>query len=832
MDKGVKRSLKFSLMFAFLIFLLSGILYSPFAYGGPESLGARPSSAPRQSAEVIPSGDDTIAEGVPGEPEEVIETLDERALPVAAMGGISSASHAAASFRKASGFDAFNAQYQNHWNASFSNKTGKVKTLYGFSSNPYEGEPDNVAKGFLRDSHAIFGLKPDLSDLRIARVDKTDIRDHVRLQQTYNGIPIVGVFVLVHSDKRNQVTMVQNSYMPEFQVANEESLSEESGKDIARSDLQTSLGSGAVLSNAKAEKLITPHNKKYYYIWKIVISSRRPIGFWVYHVDAATGQILYKGNEIHSLRSGTGSVYTTNANWRKGIVSNVSLSNMFTPDITNDWGFLYGAHAATYNYNSGDSNAGPFDLTLGINPPADPWFSPDPNDPTKSLNPYGPTYKFIFYDFKNHLITWKPYFDATTAYYRLNTIRSWWNSYVVNRYVNNSGNTSYPHYVPWFSENYPIPAIVNVAGLCNAYYDPDIYGDSTGYPGFVFGDEGACDPTSEDLVIDESVVRHEFTHFMMDWCGFSGDTGQFGGDVDFYGRAMGEGNADFFAFLGTTPKDSWATKIGNVAWAWSTDGYLRNLDNFQEYPGDVDDPGLGLPEEHYTGEIWGGYLYDVYKILQSGALKYVFQSFYYFDPTGGLMDALPDFADAIDAQYKADFDLTNGKIPSTIKVYGSQVSRGFVGLLKTPYQSSNYFNTGAAGSDTYVGPVWLFPPTTSVNTTANLLHSTDVHEYVVENANPGKVMNLSVTVTSPFSRPKMIDPYISLYSVSIDSSGNPTGKLWAKVGPNIPPNTATRAHLSWSNLPPGVYSIQVTGTQATPLTTPGKAYYNFSLSLQ
>ncbi len=196
------------------------------------------------------------------------------------------------------------------------------------------------------------------------------------------------------------------------------------------------------------------------------------------------------------------------------------------------------------------------------------------------------------------------------------------------------------------------------------------------------------------------------------------------------------------------------------------------------------------------------------------------------------MDALPDFADAIDAQYKADFDLTNGKIPSTIKVYGSQVSRGFVGLLKTPYQSSNYFNTGAAGSDTYVGPVWLFPPTTSVNTTANLLHSTDVHEYVVENANPGKVMNLSVTVTSPFSRPKMIDPYISLYSVSIDSSGNPTGKLWAKVGPNIPPNTATRAHLSWSNLPPGVYSIQVTGTQATPLTTPGKAYYNFSLSLQ
>ena len=333
----------------------------------------------------------------------MIETLDERALPVAAMGGISSASHAAASFRKASGFDAFNAQYQNHWNASFSKKTGKVKTLYGFSSNPYEGEPDNVAKGFLRDSHAIFGLKPDLSDLRIARVDKTDIRDHVRLQQTYNGIPIVGVFVLVHSDKRNQVTMVQNSYMPEFQVANEESLSEESGKNIARSDLQTSLGSGAVLSNAKAEKLITPYNKKYYYIWKIVISSQRPIGFWVYHVDAATGQILYKGNEIRSLRSGTGSVYTTNANWlNKKKVSNVTLSNMFTPDITTDWGFLHGAHAAIFNFNTNDPHDptppgtfGPFNYTLdcNTNPPTDPWQCQF-ND-----NPYAPDYKFIYYDY-------------------------------------------------------------------------------------------------------------------------------------------------------------------------------------------------------------------------------------------------------------------------------------------------------------------------------------------------------------------------------------------------------------------------------------------------
>jgi hypothetical protein len=617
--------------------------------------------------------------------------------------------------------------------------------------------------------------------------------------------------------------MVQNSYIPEFQVANEESLSEESGKNIARSDLQTSLGSGAVLSDARAQKLIAPHNKKYYYIWKIVISSRRPIGFWVYHVDAATGQILYKGNEIHSLRSGTGSVYTTNANWLKNRVSNAPLSNMFTSAVTNDWGYLYGSHAAIYNYNSGDSNTGPFDFTLGnTNSPTDPWISND--------NPWAPDYEFIYDDHtKNPPITNKPWFDATNAYYRLNTIWSWWNSNVVNRYVNNPGNTTYPHYVPYFSDNYPIPAIVNVAGLCDAYYDSDIYGDSTGYPGFVFGNEDSCAAGSEDLVIDETVVRHEYTHFMMDMCGFSGDSDQFGGQVDYYGRAMGEGNADFFAFLGTTPKN---LEIGNVAWAWNIPPYLRDLYNIQEYPQNVDcptcpPPKTNMPEEHYTGEIWGGYLYDVYRTIGAGALKYVFQSFYYFNPSGGLMDSLPDFTDAINAQYTADFDLTNGTIPWTIKVYGSMVSRGFVGLLKTPYQDPNNF---FGAPDTYAGPVWVYPPTKAITTKANLLQSGDVHEYVVENANPGKAMNLSVTVTSPWT----ISPNIFLYSVTTDSNGNSTGKLWAYVGPGIPPNTLTRAHLGWSKLPPGVYSIQVTGTYPKPVPTPGQPYYyyNIGISLQ
>ena len=201
-------------------------------------------------------------------------------------------------------------------------------------------------------------------------------------------------------------------------------------------------------------------------------------------------------------------------------------------------------------------------------------------------------------------------------------------------------------------------------------------------------------------------------------------------------------------------------------------------------------------------------------------------------PPEGSWTAIPDFADAIDAQYKADYDLTSGRVTSTIKVYGSMVSRGIVGFLKTPYQDPLIFSV--VRIPTLPIGMWLFPPTTSITTMGNLIHPGDVHEYLVENANPGKVMNLSVTVTSPFSKPRMVDPYISLWHIDTDSKGNPipTGKQWAQVGPSIPPNTHTRAHLGWSNLPAGYYSIQVTGTQDTPTPGPGKAYYTISISLR
>jgi len=803
-NRGYKI-LKPSMIFAFLIFLLYGFLYFSPAYG--DSGGSGETQSIYQNPVVIDNQD----EGAPGGIDEISASSEGTTggkLSAISFSEIGSESTESVPFRRASGFDAFNANHQNQWKASFSKKTGKVNLLYGFTSKQYPGGPENVAMEFLRDSWTLFGMKQDLSDLTFARVDKTDIRDHVRLQQTYNGIPIADAFVLVHSNKENQVTMVQNNYIEGFQPSNQEQLPAESAIEIVRNDLRTSLGNNATFSEAKAERLIAPYQKAYYYAWNVMISTRNPSGLWVYRVDASNGQILHKSNRILSLY-GSGSVYKNNANYLLQPTPKVTkqgLNGLLPLPSTNEVGFLFGSHAAIYTYKGDGFATPPYGNTL-MYCDATSMACPDGDDPyDKHLQfRYGPTDPAAD----------PAWFHAVNAYYKLNVIWNWWNQTVVQRNVNNKGFPSKPHYVPHFTDNYPIPVIVNDVddAACNSFYTPDIHGNSSFQPGFVFGNENTCSFANENFVLDEDVVAHEFTHFMVDQCGFTAQGGQFD-DASEYGDAMNEGNADFFAFLRTKN-----TKIGDVVWATQSPPYLRDINSTRMYPNDVDDPvdfTPPVPEAHYTGQIWSGYLYDLYKILGGRTLNYVFQGFYYFDPTkaGGL-------ASGSYAQYLAEKDVTPG-VPLSLKAAGAEASRGLNRAV-----GPCYYNQSLNAGDGPVGTYWVFPPTKSINTRGFFHNAGDAHEYQVEVDNA--YMNLSVTVTS--TSPALTDPVISLYVISRDSQGNIIIDPYSTTGcasvaqiTKVGPSSPTSIQLKWPRLGAGLYSIVVTAA--------GTGNYNFSLSLR
>lgn len=656
-------------------------------------------------------------------------------------------------------FIRFNAQYGNRWQSSLRPNDGKVTLLYGATSNAYANGPENAAQSFLKDTHDLFGIKSDLSDLRSVRVDKTELRDHVRFQQTFKGVPVSGSEVLVHINKQGQVTMVQNGSVADLNVINNDVIAEDTALKTARDHITRTVSGGVTLNESKSEKIIAPFPDGYKFIWKISTPTRNPFAYWVYHIDAETGAIVYHADEITHLKSGKGRAYKTNANWQLNKISNVPLKQIFTPAEGNP-GYLLGLRSYIFD----DSG----------------------NDPFSSN-----------FDFRYDPVTQKDLFDSSHTYYQMSTIWDWWDKKIIKKF-----SLSTPAYF------YDIPTLtlVNIDGLCNAFYSPELFTDGTNdLPGFAFGDENSCETTgSEDLSNDVDVIRHEFAHAIMDWSGFDS---QFGGAVHGYGRSMGEGNADYYAFL-YTPKDPF---IGDVAFAWTPEGYLRNLDSTRAYPRDVDFPAWGTPEEHYTGEIWGGYLYDLYKALKAKSIPYVYQSSYYFTAAGGHRNGFPDFFDGIRAQMAAEQDLT-GKLTSTAKAWGSWASRGINGYFRAPYShATDYFYTGAPGSDSKAALITFnFPPTKSVKTKGNLLLTGDEHEYVVNVTE--NLAKLSAKVTSVKSG-GIVAPQVNLYNSS-----------HTLVASGV--TSSNNASVTYENVAPGVYVFVVTGNAGAP----ARGNYNFAVT--
>ena len=642
-----------------------------------------------------------------------------------------------------------------HWKATFDETSGRLKTLYGARSEKFTQGGEAAARSFLSQAHTVFGLQQNLAELKTLRVDTTPERDHIRFQQTYNGVPVVGAHLIVHTSKENQVTMVQNGFIPDLQPANSVVIAGEAAQGIALDDLKATKDSGILLSAPKGEQQLSLHDGKRLYVWKITIPSRKPYGLWVYEIDGESGKILYKKNEILSVASGKGNVFKTNADYLIGKVSSAPLKNMYKQGTTDD-GYLFGLFANIFSDNYND--------------------------------PFEPTYKFLY-----NPVAQPDWFHATQGYYAINTVRDWWLKSVVKKFA---ADEVYNAYNPF---NWSTPIIVNAGDLCNAFYTPDI---SNGIPGMVFGNENSCAAGAADLVLDWDVVRHEYTHAMADWFGFGS---QFGGPVDYYGRAMGEGNADWYAYL-IHPKDS---RMATVAWDWSSAGYLRNLDNTRMYPRDVNLPAWGLPEEHYTGEIWGGYLYDLYRVLGSKAVQYIVQSYFYFDPSGGMMSGYPDFFDAIWAGVNAESDLT-GKFASSYKVWGLWASRGISGYYTPYYSSSNYFDTGSAGHDNRYAIV--FPFAKALATKSNILKSNDVHEYAFRTNADG----MTLTATATGAKGGMYNPVMEVY----DANGN---KLTATFTPSGSKGVLT-AKLGAT----GAYIVKVSGQTATP----ARGYYDFKIALK
>ena len=195
--------------------------------------------------------------------------------------------------------------------------SGLPAIIQGDLSQRLSGSPSEIARSYLAENSEIFGLKQDLSNL--VEIDQIEWGgfQHVRFQQTYDGIPVYGAELLVAIDPNKTVKMVTSD------IKHILSLPSENGVVTKKKAIQTALndlGEKVVLAgNIVSEIVFYPTLKGYVKCYHIMLPASEPLGDWEYFIEVNSGKIVDSANVMRfawpGIRWGSrGYVYLQNPN--------------------------------------------------------------------------------------------------------------------------------------------------------------------------------------------------------------------------------------------------------------------------------------------------------------------------------------------------------------------------------------------------------------------------------------------------------------------------------------------------------------------------------------
>lgn len=431
------------------------------------------------------------------------------------------------------------------------------------SSQP--ADPVTIAREYLKGNAHQFGLRPALDDLRLVQVKESLGANHVRFQQTFDGVPVFAAFTTVNISKADsRVSLVLSRHEADLAPTVTKALVSHD-EAIAAAEQAVSL-QGEARGPVSADQVYFRAEKDYLLAWQILLPAQEPLGDWLIIIRADSGEVLLKQNLIVD---DTGQVFDPNP-VQTGAPAPPDSCDAGDAGLSSEYRSrtLLGIQAAQ-NKLKGQY----VDLCApGI---------VGAYQPACQADEVSRSYAYSCNDDR---------FEEVMTYYHVDAAQ---------RKIQSLGFTGTSSIV-----DRPIPAHAHYYSNCNAFYSPIDrglhFGDS---------DDIGCSPTT-DTAEDAEVIVHEYGHAVQD----DQVPGWGIGDalVVEQAWAMGEGFGDFLAsaVYGDPCEAEWSN-FGNAA--CDSQPGLRWLQNTKVYPADFEAcrPSPGEPaEEHCAGEIWGGALWD------------------------------------------------------------------------------------------------------------------------------------------------------------------------------------------------------------------------------
>jgi len=172
-------------------------------------------------------------------------------------------------------------------------------SIRGFAK-PAEGDSVKAALSFLEKIKGVFRIKDPASEMSLRTVQKDDLGyEHVRFYQKYKGLQVVGSELIVHINEKKQIYQINGQYHPDINISITPVSSSEKALSIGVQEFQEKPGFKV---EKEPELVVYPSGVKHYVLaYHYVLyydDLAGDVGRWVYYVDAATGEVINRYNDI------------------------------------------------------------------------------------------------------------------------------------------------------------------------------------------------------------------------------------------------------------------------------------------------------------------------------------------------------------------------------------------------------------------------------------------------------------------------------------------------------------------------------------------------------
>jgi Zn-dependent metalloprotease/fibronectin type 3 domain-containing protein len=370
--------------------------------------------------------------------------------------------------------------------ATVRNNAGAVTRMYNISAPEYQGTAEDVARSFLRDNTALFGMASEVSDLAVVSTKPSPSGTHVRFQQMIDGIPVYRSEVVVNLNREGAIRSVSNDYIADLSAPTQPKITSDEAYQAASQAVGIK---GRLLGDPTNRLMILPKDGRGYLTYRVTIATEDPLGDWEVFVDAVSGQVVQMYDQMTYVE-GTGKTFDPDPE--------STMNNPNLPDGNDaDAGIPAGAY---FTYPLHDLNA----AQAGLYRLQGPWASMiDFESPTIAPPAIADPNAFIW--------TRNPdEFENVLCYWQVDNIQRWFQSLGINN-ANALAQEMDAH---------------GLSGADNSHFIPSTHR-------IAYGDGGVDDAEDADVVL------HEYGHAITYDINPSWGGGQMG--------AMGEGYGDYVA---------------------------------------------------------------------------------------------------------------------------------------------------------------------------------------------------------------------------------------------------------------------------------------------